>query len=97
MRYLDEIVQNAANSNDKFCNNDMILLQNVEKIEKELRTIKKLKYPRNIAISDKVVMAELFIRLHGNYSTAENQNWLIEFFKVSKFDLLYYPSPAQIY
>lgn len=93
MRYVDDILYHAANCNDKFSQNDLQLIENLKKIEMEMQVSEKSKYPTNVSLGDKVLMAEFFMRFQRNYPIGED--WLVEYFKVVDFRLLHHPTNSK--
>lgn len=94
MRYLDEIVQCNGTVNDGHNINNFKIYKDIKLVENMLFQKKNVQPPFDVQNYEKLVFAEMFARFHCNYSLQQadksEQQWNVDFFKVSEFDILYY-------
>lgn len=85
---MDQVVDNAVHLNDSYGKNHHQMMENIKRVEDDIRWKKNKKLAQQTALDRKIVFTESFARFYCDYSNTEKLNWILDFFKITDFDIL---------
>lgn len=88
MRYLDEVIQSYKENSKK--KSTLVIHQDIRNVENLLKKGRKGEQQKILPPSEKVIYLEGYLRLYSSFSL-ENfgmNEWRIDFFKFSNFDIV---------
>jgi hypothetical protein len=89
---MDQVVDNAVHLNDSHGMNHLKMLENIKKVEYDIRSKKNKQNLGEMSMDKKIIFTESFARFYCNYSKGEKWDWILEFFKITDFDILFVKS-----